>query len=265
MKSVLLTLSLFLFLSTGFSKNLVKLHGTIGSFEIQMELETFSDTTYSIQGKYMYKGKTSFLVLKGNLYGKNILELDEFIEGEYNGSFYLETEDQKTWKGKWVGLKKYYDAELTIETGSVSEFERSNIAEMRKTCNGNLTGTYSYETYFLNDLWLHENSMEVGFNGGLVSVEEKSEDSLFIHFEITVGPTYHLAFFEGMVGKTATNTYTFNSPLYDGESACHLIFKFDEKKLTIEQQSPSSDCDFGARAHANGEFLKIKDVPTDSE
>ncbi|MCB0477223.1 MAG: hypothetical protein KDC84_03615 [Crocinitomicaceae bacterium] len=260
MKKIVLILLLSLFANAGISAA-VKLKGKIGGkYGIEMELEASKDAKNPIQGKYHYDGKTTDLTLKGVMYGDYVVYLEEYnSEGKNTGSFYLSYEEKK-WSGKWTGTEKYFDVELTVQSGDMSQFKEFDMAELQKKCSSSLTGSYAYDYYFLNDMWLQETgNMEVGFNGGVVSVKEVHKDTLEIRFELLCGPTYHIAYFDGDAVKTGKNQYEFNTALYEGEEACHLVFTFTEKKVTISQKSSSMDCEFGARAYADGDFTKISD------
>ncbi|MEZ4935971.1 MAG: hypothetical protein R2799_00095 [Crocinitomicaceae bacterium] len=266
MKKIVFILLLSLFANTGISAS-VKLKGKIGGkYAIEMELEKSNNNEFPIKGKYHYEGKTSFLILKGDMYGNDIVYLEESnAEGKHTGSFFLEYED-KSWKGKWTGNEKYFDVSLTVSNGDMSQFVAYDMSTLQKNCSSQLTGSYAYDMYFLNDMWLEETgNMEVGYNGGVVSVKELHKDSLEIKFELMCGPTYHVAFFDGIAVKIGKNQYEYNQSLYGDEAVCHLVFNFENKNLTISQKSSSMDCEFGARAYADGDFKKVSDKISDKE
>ncbi len=258
MKQLSITFLLLLFSAFSFAEN-VKLKGTIGGkYGIEMELEKSTDKENPIGGKYNYSGKTAFLTLKGLMYSDNIIYLEEFnSKGKQTGTFYLEWEEGK-WKGIWTGNEKHFDVVLEVTSGDYKQFREFDFAKLNKSCNSSITGSYANDYYFLNDMWLHETgAMEVGFNGGVVSVEEVHKDTIKVQFELMCGPTYHVAFFDGYAIKKGKNVYEFNQSLYGDTDACHLIFTFKDKKVSIDQKSSSMDCEFGARAYADGEFQKI--------
>lgn len=265
MKQIILALIAIALVNSSLYAEIVKLKGKIGGkYEIEMEIEPSKDAKNPIKGKYRYKGKTAYLTLKGEMYDNDIVTLTEYnADGKETGTFYLE-KDMKIWKGKWTGNKTHYNAELTVVSGDMNQFVEIDFEKLKEKTKDNITGSYYYSYYFLNDMWLEETgNMEVGFNGGVVTVKEIGKDKISVKFELLCGPTYHVAFFEGEAKKTSDNHYEFNSPLYEGEDPCQLKFHFDKKILTINQESGSMECEFGARAYADGSFNKISDkVPT---
>lgn len=266
MKKILLTLTLSLLFQFVYASP-VKLKGKIGGkYAIEMEIDQSKDKEHPIQGKYNYEGKTAFLTLKGEMYSDNVVYLDEFNKDQKNtGTFYLEYAD-KQWKGFWVSKEKHFTVELQVVSGDMKEFKEFDFIELQKECNSKLTGSYANDFYFINDMWLHESgNVEIGFNGGVVSVTEIHKDTLKIKFELLCGPTYHTAWFDGYAVKIGKNEYEYNQSLYGDGEACHLIFTFENKKLSITQKSSSMDCEFGARAYADGEFTKIKDKVSSKE
>ena len=260
MKSLILILFTALFIPAFLKAETVKIKGKIGGeYEIEMELKKSGEPEYFIAGKYKYKGKTAYLTLEGNLYNDDILYLVEYDPSkEVTGHFFLENTGTNTWKGKWTGNSKYFDVEIEVISGNTAQFKQYDLDKMNQSCSSELTGSYYWGLHFLNDMWLEDTgNMEIGYNGGVVSVKEISKDSIWVKFELVCGPTYHIASFEGSAKKTGTNEFVFNSSLYEGEDPCHLIFSFKNKTLNIEQKSSSMDCEFGARAYAHGEFNKI--------
>lgn len=245
----------------------VKLTGKIGGkYAIDMELDKSTDSDNPIQGKYKYSGKENYLTLKGKMYSDYVIYLEEFnSKGKQTGAFYLSWEEG-FWKGKWTGNEKYFDVELKVQTGDMKRFKEFDFSEMKEKSNESLTGSYAFEYYFLNDMWLHETgNMEIGFNGGVVSVDEVDKDSLKIQFELICGPTYHIAYFDGYAIKKSENEYEIKSSLYEEDEPCHLKISFKNKVLSIEQNSSSMDCGFGARAYADGDFTKIHNKTAQGE
>ena len=111
--------------------------------------------------------------------------------------------------------------------------------------------------WFTND----NPQLEVAFNGGCVNVERLSDDEIKVGFNLICGPTYHMAYFAGKAKKIGENKYESKGATEygDPDNPCHLIFTFKDKVLTIDQESSSMACGFGARAYAGGEFIKVND------
>jgi len=119
------------------------------------------------------------------------------------------------------------------------------------------------EYYWVNDLFFNEENpyLEVGFNGGCLTIKEIGKDSVWFAFGLTCGPTYHTADLAGIAIKTGPNIYEYKqSPIIDGE-ICHVTFTFSDKHVELGQPSGSTGCGFGARAFAYGIFQKVNNLP----
>jgi len=266
MKSLISFILVFISLNIAKATDLVKFEGKIGSYEIEMELEQSTDVENNIKGRYKYKNKTSYLSISGNILGDDLLELTEFVGDKSTGEFYLVEEEKNKWIGYWIGEKTHYDVELTIVSGDITKFVHEEFEVLSASCNSDLTGSYAMETYFLNDMWLEQDgAVEIGFNGGLVTVTEIDSTKIRVKFELLCGPTYHIAYFDGEVSLNSEGVYEFKAPFYDEEDPCHLLFTFKDKMLTIDQKSAGMNCDFGARAYADGDFLKINNKVVEGE
>lgn len=267
MKRTLLLLVFALHLTLGLKAGeTVFYSGYIGSYEIEMELHPVEADDHNVEGRYRYKGKTAYLDLQGDYYPGGVMRLEESWNGKISGTFYIEHSDEGAWSGKWINETKWHEVELMLESGDQTSLEPYNIWEKNEQTNSSITGSYVDLNYFVNDMWFsdEERILEIGFNGGVVSVEELSPDSIHIIFNLTCGPTYHIAWMDGKAVKIGNRKYEFISTEFD-EEPCHLQFEFGEGKMNIIQKSSGFACGFGARAYAEGEFLKVNDQPVAGE
>ncbi len=263
---------LFLLLLTSpffvFAQNELKLNGSIGSYNIEIELTPNKGAGKLISGKYRYQGKTAYLNLEGKLYSKDLLYLQESYNGETTGHFYLEHEEGN-WNGRWTNGKKAYEVTLMAVGGDLNDFELFGGEKVEEGTNTELAGTYSSDIYFINDYFYTEEnpSIEIGYNGGTVSITQMESDSIWVELNTTSGPTYHIAYFEQAVPKVADNTYEYDDFLWeDNDEKCHLKFTFDGNgMLSVEQYSNNMACDFGMRAYAGGEYKKYTNESKDLE
>ncbi|MBK9448364.1 MAG: hypothetical protein IPN95_02900 [Bacteroidetes bacterium] len=246
----------------------VKLSGSISKYKFTMELVSSTvDKDYGVRGRYQYAGKTAYMDVKGNLYDHSVLHLTESFEGKETGNFYLELDDNGDWSGKWIGNNKAMEAKLVVTSGDMEELAPYDLSAYTEKCNSALTGTYVHEYYWINDFQYDESepNLEVGFNGGTVTIQEIGKDKISFSFSITCGPTYHGAYLSGTATKTAPNEYTYKqSPMDDGE-ICHVTFTFDGKSVNLGQQSGNMECGFGARAYAEGSFDKVNNLVIESD
>lgn len=259
MKNITSLLLLFFFWNISFAEN-VKLIGSIGKYKIEMELSsTGGAEKYNLSGKYNYKGKTASLNIDGNIFGKNILELNEYYKEENTGTFYLEKFNDSL-KGKWIAGKKYYDVWLKIESGDWNQLIATNIDDLNLKTNNNTKGSYIEEHYFLNDMWFTEENpqIEIGFNGGYVMIEEVHKDSILFHLNKTCGPTYHMAYAFGLAHRINDSTFLYQNKDEYSDEMCSFTISINRQEVKIEQSSPSFVCGFGARAYADGTFIKVK-------
>ena len=266
MKKITFLYTLLIVSSFAFASSTLKLTGTIGTYQIEMSLESNKSSQDTILGKYNYKGKTAYLTLHAVLYEGNTLYIKESYNGKTTGEFYLEHEEGN-WSGKWVAGSKSYEVNLVATGGDLTAFHSYKSRIPDKDINSAITGEYTSEYYFVNDIWFtKENSyIDIGYNGGTVLVDELGEDSIKVAFETVSGPTFHIAIFSGVASKEGTTKYIFNAPLYEGEESCHVEFDFKEGQLEIVQVSSNMDCGFGARAHAGGFFTKVSNSVSEDD
>ncbi len=240
----------------------VKLAGQIGKYKIAMELvASTSDKNFGVRGKYNYEGKTQSLDVKGNIYGGTILQLTESFQGKETGAFFLEYNTAGNWAGKWIAGSKVLETSLREISGSTHDLEPYSLETYFDKTNGSITGSYVSETYFVNDFNFSDDNpvLEVGFNGGVVTVQELGRDKIKFRFEMTCGPTYHFAGGSGVAIKAGPAEYRYKEVLYDDEGACELTFSIHAKTVDITQISSGMACGFGARAYADGSFEKVND------
>ena len=238
----------------------VRLMGRIGTYDIEVELDYVLGQDHTLAGRYRYAGKTDWLDLVGDLFGQQAAALTESWQGTETGRFFLET-DAKGFVGVWVAGDKDLRVELEFVAGSLGDLV---VPQDKPPVNETLFGTYSTSFYWLNEMWAP--NYEIGFNGGDVVVGEAPYGDLQIRFDFVVGPTYHIASFNGRAQQIGPQKYEHNQVMEYGEEPCHLIFDFSSGALQITQHSPSFHCGFGARAHAEFELAKISDeVPPPDE
>lgn len=248
------------------AQNTIKLTGSIGKYKIEVELEPTNKTSESVKGKYRYAGKKDWIDLSGDFMSSEILWLQETWEGKVTGTFYLSLSSENTFTGKWIGTKSALEAVLTINSGEISDLIAYTIESYSALTSDGITGSYVAEYYFINDMWYSEDnpSLEIGFNGGVVTTEEIGEDSLQVYFNLLCGPTYHFAYFSGTAWKIGDAKYKYKGNM-DDEEDCELIFEFKSGTLTITQESSSFACGFGARAYAEGTYSKVNDKAVEGE
>lgn len=255
--------------SIGLAQTPVTFKGAINSkYQIEMELREDPNDAGKVVGKYRYAGKTAYLNLKGDSYSSSVLHLTESYDGKTTGEFYLEWEGENTLTGTWMGGEKHFPVSLTRLSGDREQLDAYDITVISAQTNADITGSYVSETHWINDFHSTEENpnLEIGFNGGVVTVQEVSEEEIKVFFNLICGPTYHMAYFSGTAKKTGNRQYEFNQiSEFGGEEPCHLIFTFTEKTISIEQKSASFDCGFGARAYADGDFLKVNNQVIDEE
>lgn len=266
MKKLLFLLLLPLMGLTAMADPNVLLEGAVGKYKIEMALHLSFQDDSGLAGWYRYAGKTASLDLKGDLMGGNVLFLVESFGGKETGQFYMDTANQEEWTGTWIGNGKSLPCTLNVRNGEMKQLMPYDLEAVNAEVEEGITGSYVDETYFINDMWFSDENpqLELGFNGGVVTVREIDDFSISVYFNLVCGPTYHLAYFSGEASKTGPNTYEFFASV-EGEDKCHLIFKFQHKGLVIEQQSASFACGFGARAYADGSFMKVNNETLEGE
>jgi hypothetical protein len=261
MKNLFLALTMSVFCSSAIAQSTVNLKGNIGKYSIEMELEPSADKNGNVKGKYRYAGKTAYMDLEGDYLSGEILYLQESWDGKVTGSFYLTHSDENTFTGKWIGTKSVMEAKLTVTSGEINDLISYTLESYSALASDEITGSYVSEYYFINDMWYTEDnpSLEIGFNGGVVTAQQKGADSVQVYFNLICGPTYHFAYFSGTAWKIGESKYKYRGSMDPDEEACELIFEFKSGSVDITQESSSFACGFGARAYAEGSFGKVND------
>lgn len=109
MKSFLFTLLVFA-MHQSLRANDVIITGKIVAYSIKMTIIAVDWETGEVEGKYRYANKSSYLNLKGQLYGSCIF-LQEYYHEKETGQFYLDYEDAAL-RGKWISDTKALDVVL---------------------------------------------------------------------------------------------------------------------------------------------------------
>lgn len=242
-------------MATGAAAAPLEFTGAIGPYAIELQLER---TGYPIgdhvEGRYRYKGKTSWITLNGESFASDALQLEESLSGKITGQFYLNHTDQSL-RGYWVNESSDHEVQLSPVNGNIQDlFAPAPQPEVSDT----LTGKYETGSYWVNGLFAP--NYEIGFNGGTVNVVELSTTQILVGFDFVVGPTYHLASFLGQAGLAADGSYVHDAVLEGGDEPCRLVFRFEAKSLSIEDNGNGFACQFGARAHANFELQKVSNT-----
>lgn len=238
----------------------LKLSGKIGDYPIEMVFSSTNWTTGKISGKYRYQSKTKYIELNGQIFG-NCLQLTETVKGEVTGEFYLEREAD-TLYGKWLSTKRHYDVRLLIESGDRTILKSKSLSDYKSEVTDRINGTYHNAHYFLNDMFLTDQNieMEIGFNGGLAVIEKISNDSIYFQVNVGCGPTYHIAFAEGIAVKNkGSEKYTFKIENEYSEDLCTITIVFGKKEVSFEATEGFA-CGFGARAYLSHTFLKTSEA-----
>ncbi len=234
--------------------------GKIGTYAIEMTVNSVDWDSGEVKGKYRYANKTTYLSLFGNLYGSCIY-LEESDQDKVTGHFYLDYKDGAL-KGKWISNNNVLDVIIEwTEDLSKKLMYKENTPSSEAT-NDAITGTYSTGSYFLNEMWLTSEhpEMEIGFNGGYAVIEEIHPDSIHFLVEVTCGPTYHTAYAQGIASKIGSDNYYCLFTVYEGDT-CEIFFDFTPQSTTIYAKSTSQfSCGFGARAYLEHDFIKVDDA-----
>lgn len=245
---------LIVFLSGSIVAQVCKLKGHVGTYPIEMELEN-GDSTNTIKGKYNYKGKKSFLSLKGELYD-NVMHMEESFNGKTTGEFFLQRTNGDSLGGKWVQGTKSYDVTLIVVENDEA-ITYYGTEEKSATASDGVDGTYEVEWYFLNDMWFEEGKpdIEVGFNGGTAVIKQLDDKRIQFLVEAICGPTYHFAFASGEAIQTEEKP---NEYIYTNEDGCEIQIILGEKEVSMSSYQ-QMECGFGARAYLEHSFVKISD------
>lgn len=247
----------------------VKLEGKIGGkYRFTMELvKSTAKADIGVRGRYQYVGKTASIDLEGNYFGGQVLHLTESVNGKQTGEFFIEDGESGGLTGKWIGGGKGLDLEIAVTSGDLKELAPYDLQSCIARANATKTGSYVAVNHFINDFFFSEENpaLEVGFNGGVLTIKELDANSIEFSFDLTCGPTYHMAYLSGIAKRIGPNKYQYkDSPMGEGE-ICEVTFLFGEKSVELDQQSGNVECGFGARAYAGGTFDKVNNVIPASE
>ncbi|MEM8537080.1 MAG: hypothetical protein AAGF56_04375 [Pseudomonadota bacterium] len=247
-----LTFLVFCFVATTAAADNVTFVGSIGPFEVEAELQR--DAAGQVNGRYRYVGKDAWLTLTAEVYGQDVIQMIEQLDGELTGTFFLDITPTAL-VGFWVVGDTDYPVHLETRAGHIAMIAPPSKAP---NVNTSLTGRYAIHRYWVNDLFAPD--YEVGFNGGDVNVVQMDEDTLLIHFSFVVGPTYHFAVFQGVANRLADGLFVHSAMLPGSDEPCALSFRFDDGSLQITDHMNGAACQFGARAHANFALQKVSNT-----
>ena len=230
----------------------ILLKGKVDKYAIEMEINSYNIQKESFSGRYRYLSQKKYLNIKGEMM-QNCIYIEEFVNDKNTGAFYLEV-DKDSLKGCWANEKKSYPVKMKTSKGSLTTLKVKKLEDYAK-----ISGSYGVEWYWVNDFHNSANNpnVEIGFNGGYVLFEELKDGTLKFQLEVICGPTYHLAFAEGIAQKEG-DVFVFHSNLTNSEEPCKITFKFSGKSVYAEASS-SWECGFGARAYLMHTFMKITD------
>jgi hypothetical protein len=255
---VLINISISFVLDTQASTNthLILLTGSIGDYPIEMEITSSDFDQSKFDGRYRYLSQKNYLNLQGTISG-NCFYIEEFYNESQTGSFYLQLESD-TLKGYWVMGKKVFNVELVEKEGEINLLLAKTPEEYSKEVSNSIIGTYQVGECFINDFFATDENpiYEIGWNGGSIVFEDAGDGNLKFNLEFICGPTYHMAFAEG-IAKKEGDIYVYTDNIYDDEE-CRITFKFGEKTV-YALANKGFQCGFGARAYVDHELIKIKD------
>jgi hypothetical protein len=233
----------------------VELTGKIGKYPVEMFINQFDRAKAQFKGVYNYKGKKSSLQLSGELKG-DCITIEEFFNGKSTGYFYLSKEDVDSLKGFWrAGTKEPLPVSLKFKNNqTANQLVPKDLMDLNKTVSEDVEGKYEVNSYFISDLFYP--NIELVTNGGTAIFKKIGKDSLKFFVEMICGPTYHMAYAEGVAVKKG-NTYIYKANLSGEENKfCEISFNFKNKKV-IAVANASFECGFGARAYLDHELIKV--------
>jgi len=235
----------------------IKLEGDVGGYKIEMIINSVNPDSASFEGIYKYLSQKSYLNIKGKNYGE-CLYIEEFYNENMTGAFYLNREGDNI-SGYWANDKKSFEVNLEIVEGNTDVLKVMTEEDYQAMVSDKISGRYSIGNCYINDFFATDENpvYEIGFSSGSVNVEEINNDSIKFDFEFICGPTYHLAFAEGVAVKQG-ETYICSQDPYETGESCEIIFKFGDRSLDI-QSNNSMGCGFGARAYVDHHLLKVSD------
>lgn len=235
--------------------NTVELTGKIGKYPVEMYINQFDRGKAQFKGVYNYLGKKSSLQLTGEVKGECIT-IEEFFNGKSTGFFYLSKEDGDSLKGFWrTGNKEPLAVCLKFKNNQTAkQLVPKDLMELNKTVSDDVEGKYEVNSYFISDLFYP--NIELVSNGGTAIFKKIGKDSLKFFVEMICGPTYHMAYAEGVAVKKG-NVYMYKANLSGEENKfCEISFTFKNKKV-IAVANASFECGFGARAYIDHELIKV--------
>ncbi|WP_070137176.1 hypothetical protein [Crocinitomix algicola] len=234
----------------------VRVEGEIGKYPIAM---VFSDLNYStgvVNGRYRYKNQNNFLDLKGQIFG-DCMYLEERFKNEVTGEFFLNL-DRDSITGYWISGNSSHRVKLVTRPLDSTFFKVKTLEEFSQSCDMNIDGGYGNQNYFIND-WFYSKdrpSVEMGFNGGTLLLEQIGEDSLKFDVNVVCGPTYHFASASGIAIRKSSNLFHSIVKVMEGDT-CQIWLEIEEKKVHVWASETSFSCGFGARAYLDHDFIKI--------
>ncbi len=239
------------------NQNELKLEGTIGKFPIEIIISNNNWEEGTFEGKYHYKNKKESLSIKGEIFSPCV-EIEEFYNEENTGTFYLERIGDN-FSGKWVSDATSYDVSLSIKSGDKNLLSAKSLKDYAEKTSKSFSGTYESELYYINDYFFEKNNpqIEIASNGGSVVIKELSQDSINFQVMVVCGPTYHIAYAEGIAIKK-DSIYEYREALSEDEDECVIKITFGDRSVKMEADV-SFVCMFGARAYLNHEFIKVDD------
>jgi hypothetical protein len=255
MRIVITLLFAFVF-TRSYAQEALRYQGFVGTYPVELLIENNDEEYGLVSGTYRYMKKTTYIEIQGEV-GPPVVYLEEYVNGDTTGYWYLEMNGDSL-TGKWVGNGLVYDVVLEYTTGDRSLLSRKTEHDYNKEVNGDLTGEYEVNEYFINDMWVTEENLhpELGYNGGVLTIEELDEGRIEFMVEAVCGPTYHIAYAEGIAEKSGSE-YVYRN----GE--CLITFTFNNKRVKVSAAS-SMDCEFGARAYLGHEFIKVSNSITET-
>lgn len=254
MKSFLILALLF---TIGSEAHAVTIQGKIGTYPIEMDIQTVNWETGDLTGRYRYSDKDAYLELSGTIM-QSVVYLEESYNDEVTGTFYLSFEGEEL-VGKWIGNNKWYETRLELTDEVFAKLQTKTIEDFQKETNSAISGGYADEAYYINDMWFQEDhpQLEVGFSGGTLVLEELNKDSLQFQVSVVCGPTYHIAMTGGIAHRISKNTYLFvnSDEAYEGDT-CKVKIELSPKAAYVSAVG-GFVCGFGARAYLDHHFTKI--------
>lgn len=247
--TILFSVTVFFF---SFSQNKVVYKGKIGNYNITLTLDSCNHITGKVYGRYHYNNKPASLIITGE-FNTPVLTLTEKYQEKITGEWFLEAVKDSL-VGSWINNTKKLKVKLLYSSGDKNLLKRKTEVDYNKEVNNKISGLYQINYNFINDMWVDESNLspEIGYNGGNAEITELDANRISFQLEMICGPTYHMAFAEGIATKVD------GKYMYTNEDGCEISLEFKDKKL-IAKANNSMSCGFGARAYLDHELYKIKD------